>query len=169
MRPYPNAPQATSALRLKQGRLPLAALLFSALVAAPACTQAQKQRQAETHAGARTLEVAASLVRDPSIGNAIKEGLSIAQTWFYVLFGIGMTGAAGGGTAIAVRNRRSNKRKTVIEERINRLESAVARAIEGGRLLTEEPGRINRLESAVTALGQLAKDQAARAEGDTSA
>jgi len=159
VRPYPNAPQATSALRLKQGRLPLAALLFSALVAAPACTQAQKQRQAETHAGARTLEVAASLVRDPSIGNAIKEGLSIAQTWFYVLFGIGMTGAAGGGTAIAVRNRRSNKRKTVIEDRLAEIDIAI----------TGTPERLNRIESAIAALGQLAKDQAARTEGDTSA
>ena len=124
-----------------------------------ACTEEQRRRQEETHAGARTLEATASLVRDPTVGNAIKEGLSIAQTWFYVLTGIGVTGAAGGGTALAVRNRRSNKRKAVIEDRLAEIDIAI----------TGTPERLNRIESAIAALGQLAKDQAARTEGDTSA
>jgi len=96
----------------------LVSSLVLAVLVLSACTAEQRRRQEETHAGARTLEATGSLLRNPTTGNALKEGLSLAQTWLYVLTGIG---GLGGATVLA-RNHRSNKRKSGLEDRVAVLE-----------------------------------------------
>lgn len=98
------------------GALVALALVF--LMALTSCAGAG-ERAREVELGRAAGDAVGAIAEDPSVTTAVTEFGSLATKLFYTLTGLGGVGTAG----LLARNHLSNKRKSLTEERVTKLEA----------------------------------------------